>query len=304
MPPSSPRSPKKKPAGPGGAKRGKSAARAGTGARPKAASKARSGAKRGPGAQKAKEAPRPAPRAKHKKSRALPVAAPRDRPGESPLLTEEERIESAKYAVGSPRRVFEAERFIFPESYGVNRVRLLVKDPDWLFAHWDVRESALQDLKAEVGARAVELSRLTLRVVDPGNGGMSVVLLPPGARSWYVRADTTRRSYRAELGLTLPSGEFRRLAESNTVMTPRVGPAAEGARRRMPYRQGASLSRDAVLAAVAEVAATASVSAGRWNPVPDRTAPSPSEVASPKGETALGGSSETFVGGASDVYRR
>src|SRR5688500_1583110 len=48
--------------------------------------------------------------------------------------TEEERIESSKYLPRSaPKRLFETERFVFPESYGVNRVRLLVKDPEWLF---------------------------------------------------------------------------------------------------------------------------------------------------------------------------
>ena len=36
--------------------------------------------------------------------------------------------------------------------------------------------------------------------------------------------------------MTLPSGEFRRLAESNTVVTPRVGPSPERARRRCSYR--------------------------------------------------------------------
>ena len=44
-------------------------------------------------------------------------------------LSEEEQIGSAKYLPRElPPRVFEEERFIFPETYGVNRVRLLVRD--------------------------------------------------------------------------------------------------------------------------------------------------------------------------------
>src|SRR4030095_17001091 len=71
-----------------------------------------------------------------------------------------------------------------------------------------------------------------LRVVDPDFGGESRVLLPEGARSWYVRADTTERSYRAELGLTLPSRDFRSLAESNLVTTPRARASAQAGPRR------------------------------------------------------------------------
>ena len=110
-----------------------------------------------------------------------------------------------------------------------------MRDPEWIFAYWDVNPEAMKDLGRKLGERALALSRLTLRVVDPVSGASSDILLPPGARWWYVRTDSARRTYRAELGVTLPSGEFRRLAESNTVVTPRVGPSSERARRRMSY---------------------------------------------------------------------
>jgi hypothetical protein len=153
-------------------------------------------------------------------------------------MNEEERIESAKYLPrhAPPRRLFEEERFLFPETYGRNRVRLLVKDPEWLFAHWDVDQKTLTSLRRDVGERAVALARLTLRLADPGHGGANVILLPPGVRGWYLRADRAPRSYRAELGLTLPSGEFRSLATSNVVTTPRVGPAHGRVKRRAHYK--------------------------------------------------------------------
>jgi hypothetical protein len=223
-------------------------------------------------------------------------------------LTEEETIESAKYQVAAePRRLFEEERFIFPESYGVNRIRLLVKDPEWLFVHWDVDPGSLSELRGAVGERTVALSKLTLRIADPGNGGMSVVLLPPGVRSWYVRADSTRRAYRAELGLTLPSGEFRRLAESNTVVTPRVGPSAERARRVLLYKQAQMIPTEAALAVGAEEVRSASASSGPWSPARDRQAPEAPGVQGVWGDEPArpGGASDVFrPGGASDVHRR
>ena len=162
------------------------------------------------------------------------------RPAEAPIspgpLTEEEQIESAKYLQPSTaKRVFEDERFLFPETYGTDRVRLLVKDPEWLFAYWDLSPQSVSTLRRELGERGLALTRLTLRITDPGHGGTSIILLPYGARAWYVHADKASRSYRALLGWTLPSGQFRTLAESNLVSTPRTGPSPDAAHRRLPY---------------------------------------------------------------------
>jgi len=219
-----------------------------------------------------------------------------------PGLSDEDQIRAAKYLPRElPKRLFEEERFLFPESYGQNRIRLLVRDPEWIFAYWDVKPESLEQLAKSLGERALALSRLTLRVVDPVSGGASDILLPPGARWWYVRTDAARRTYRAELGITLPSGQFRRLAESNTVVTPRVGPSAERARRRMSYRAAGELA-PADAAAALQTEREADLAAEPW------TAESVDGAAAPpgtKGRTPRGGASDAFrPGGASDVFRR
>jgi hypothetical protein len=227
-------------------------------------------------------------------------------------LTDEEQIESSKYLPRQgARRVFEEERFVFPQSYGRDRIRLLVKDPEWLFAHWDLDRASVGDLRREMGERTVALSKLTLRISDPDNGGMSVVLLPPGVRSWYVRADSTQRAYKAELGLTLPSGEFRSLAESNTVVTPRVGPSSERASRVLGYRRGRQVTPEPGLAVGLEEPRASRSEAGPWNPVPAQWAVD-NEIQPPvEGETPAerGGSSELLQssrrsdrGGASESF--
>lgn len=231
-------------------------------------------------------------------------------------LTEEERIESAKYdSFERRRRVFEEERFLFPESYGTDRVRLLVKDPEWLFAHWDVSPGALGKLRADLGERALALSRLTLKVEDPANGALSVVLLPEGARSWYVRTHLQHRTYRALLGVTTPSGEFRSLASSNVVVAPRVGPSPERATRRVSFRRAS----EARAAGAGQPAASARPP-GKANPAASRTGVSYIDATAgdrPSGVSDLperGGASDVFgpsgagagveQGGASDVFRR
>jgi hypothetical protein len=221
-----------------------------------------------------------------------------------PGLNEEDQIRAAKYLPRElPKRLFEEDRFLFPETYGVNRVRLLVRDPEWIFAYWDVDPSALKDLARSLGERGLALSRLTLRVQDPVSGGSSDILLPPGARWWYIRTDSARRSYRAELGVTLPSGEFRRLAESNTVVTPRVGPSPQRARRRMSYRDASELPPSA-----AEAAGLAEIEAGLsrepWAAESVDASGAPGGPGS-SGKAVRGGASDVFrPGGASDTFRR
>jgi hypothetical protein len=219
--------------------------------------------------------------------------------------SEEERIESSKYIARDIPRVFEEERFLFPESYAKNRVRLLVKDPEWLFAHWDVSAKAWAALRDELGERALALSRLTLRVEDPRNGLLSVVLLPGGARSWYLRTHREHSRYRAELGLTTPSGSFRSLAKSNVVTTPRVGPSRARARR--IARFGAAPG-EAVLTMPAEP--PAAERRGRRKPA---VALIDGSQARTGGLPERGGASDVFGpaggrdvsrGGASDVHRR
>jgi hypothetical protein len=214
-------------------------------------------------------------------------------------LTEEERIESSKYLPRhAPRRLFETERFVFPETYGVNRVRLLVKDPEWLFAHWDIDPDVFKAVRRDLGERAVALSRLTLRVSDPVEGGATTILLPKGVRGWYVRADGAPRSYRAELGITLPTGEFRALAASNTVGTPRVGAARKAAAVRVRFdRNGRH---------VAEAAGAASREGRAGRMAEARVVPEHGTAAPPSGGVdAGGGASDAFrPGGASDVFRR
>lgn len=213
-------------------------------------------------------------------------------------VSEEERIESSKYVPGRPTRLFEEERFVFPESYGRSRVRLLVKDPEWLFAFWDVDVRALDDLRARYGERVVALARLSLRVSDPAHGGSQLILLPAGARSWYVRTDAERRAYRAELGMTLPSGEFRTLATSNTVIVPRRGPSSEPARATLSWRQAGALPVATLQAAAAREAASVPA-AGPWQPAEPLSAPDQSP--SPVREDSPGRRAAAGPGGASDV---
>ena len=232
------------------------------------------------------------------------------RPSTIAGLAEEDQIRAAKFIPREPSAgPFEEERFLFPESYGVDRVRLLVRDPEWIFAYWDVSSDSMKDLVRSLGERAYALSRLTLRVHDPVSGGQSDILLPPGARWWYIRSDVARRTYRAEIGVTLPSGAFRRLAESNTVVTPRVGPSRENAQRQLSYREaGEVAAAEAAAAGRADRQsglASRPWAAGRSDAAARGERGGASDSFRPGGKGPdRGGASDVFGPGASDTHRR
>ena len=130
------------------------------------------------------------------------------------------------------------ERFALPETYGKTRVRVLMQSPGRLFVHWDLSPGVVEELKAQFGQRAASLARLAIRVTTPGAARPLLVLLPRGARSWYVDVPGQRHEYRAEIGLMLPSGEFRPVAASNVVRMPRTSPSPTPASRRVAFQAG------------------------------------------------------------------
>jgi hypothetical protein len=200
-------------------------------------------------------------------------------------LGEQERVGALKFGAPATGRGFDEQRFLFPRNYEVNRVRLVVRDPEWLFAYWDVNPRAFDGIRREMGERAMALSRLTIKVADPDGGPAEIILLPYGARSWYVRIDPGHTRYFAELGITLPSGEFRALAQSNVVVLPRVGPSPDPAQRSLGFRDA--------------WAARGDLATG----VGDAPSSAASDWIDP-GTSIRPGSAPRDSGGASDLYRR
>jgi len=243
----------------------------------------------------------PSPRPSPRKREVSPSAV--DAPAVAGL-TDEERIESAKY---EPRRaqprVFEEERFLFPQTYGVNRLRLLLKDPECLFAYWDVDPRSLESLRVDLGARASALSQLTLRVFEDKDGGASTFLLPQEARTWYVQTRTPGRAYRAEVGVMLPSGEFRTLARSNSVAMPRGARSSQKAKKAVRYDRFSPAGPAAALVPSDEETPAAD---RPWSPPLDAGA-APEEDrprASAKRDRVTQDGKGAPRGGASDAHRR
>jgi len=118
-----------------------------------------------------------------------------------------------------------------PHRYDIDRIVLLVRDPRWIYAYWELRKETLKalrdELKEEFGtAKFVLRVYDTAQVIFDGNNAHGVfdVQIDEQAKSWYIALDSPGRSWCVDLGLFLASGRFITVLRSNTAETPPEAP--------------------------------------------------------------------------------
>lgn len=115
-----------------------------------------------------------------------------------------------------------------PETYGVDEVGVLCKDPAWYFVYWEVTESGLEAARAQLGA-SEDQARLVLRVLPAagerrGRDGRDIRDIPVdlsarhGRR--YLEASRQTPVFRVAIGLLSAEGLFAPIAHSPTVRMP------------------------------------------------------------------------------------
>ncbi len=107
-----------------------------------------------------------------------------------------------------------------PDSYNQTEITLLLRDPSWAYAFWNLRF----DLRSWL--RKTTQESLFLRVIDhfgpAGAGDAFTIPLSPEDSSWYINLPRQGTTYSVELGMTFGSREVR-LALSNTIDVPAPG---------------------------------------------------------------------------------
>jgi len=158
-------------------------------------------------------------------------------PAEKPALisqpplsvkNEEEVVEESKFHVAEEQETLETDNGL-PESYRDNRIYLLVRDPFWVFAFWDVHPETPSRLAMERGVNP-ENGTLVIRVFDvtdiefDGSNAHGWFDIEPNAvsGSWYINVPADDRSYIASIGYRSGDGAFVAIASSGTVTTPRA----------------------------------------------------------------------------------
>ena len=135
-----------------------------------------------------------------------------------------------------------------PETYGVDEVEIMCKDPWWYFAYWEVTETGLQAAREQLGPSAKE-AKLILRVfatggqaASPGSNGGAAgqagargrdgrdirdvpVQAQHGRR--YLEAPRPNSLLRVAIGLLSPEGFFAPIAHSSLLRVPPQQPSGD-----------------------------------------------------------------------------
>lgn len=116
-----------------------------------------------------------------------------------------------------------------PSEYDDTRIVLLVRDPEWVYAYWEISQSD----RARHGLRRGRRERqLVLRIYDlagrriGGRPAFHDVAVDPDGNNWYVRL-APGRDFAADLGTYDQLGRFVAVAASNPIRTPRNVPSEE-----------------------------------------------------------------------------
>ena len=130
------------------------------------------------------------------------------------------------------RRVPE-ESFTIPNGYGETRIVLLVKDPWWLYAYWEVEATRERQARTQLRPEEIDGLKSILRVYDvtdrdfpdqPAHSWFDLTLSGL-ASNWYLHTNAPGRSFIVDIGLLTNQGRFLTLARSNRVTMPHFGPS-------------------------------------------------------------------------------
>lgn len=166
--------------------------------------------------------------AKKKSARAADKA--QSIPSEIEAVISKTVIEESKY-FGSPamQKISGERQFELPQGYGDNKIVLMVRDPYWLHAYWEMPAWKMDELRSLMGHESFAKAKKMLRVYDVTDiifTGMNAnksydIDLSSDARNWYLNPGEPNRSYCVDIGYMDPYGKFYVVARSNIVTSPR-----------------------------------------------------------------------------------
>jgi hypothetical protein len=104
-----------------------------------------------------------------------------------------------------------------PESYGVNTIFLIARDPRWLFTYWDI---AWGEIAAD---------QYFLKVFFENGTEQATIEINPEARNWYIPVPEAGTTYYVEIGYAGKNGKWHSLARSINATTPADTVAGEAA---------------------------------------------------------------------------
>jgi hypothetical protein len=131
-----------------------------------------------------------------------------------------------------------------PEFYGEDRLVLMTKDPEYLFAYWEItpeRAAAGRDAMVN-GEEYREAIRLNWSARDLFDANYLLLPITHAARKWYMRVPFSGIAYQVEIGWLGSQGHFISMLTSN----PSDAPESWAATRRR-LKDDKNLAKNGVL---------------------------------------------------------
>ncbi|OHB79186.1 MAG: hypothetical protein A2V98_01755 [Planctomycetes bacterium RBG_16_64_12] len=113
-----------------------------------------------------------------------------------------------------------------------DRLVVMVRDPYWLHAYWELKRRTVERARVAMGQRW-HAARPILRLSEVARDGTTSTVrkvlrdiqIHGGVNNWYVDVDDPPKTFQLDLGYLGPDGKFLCLVRSNVVTTPQSGPA-------------------------------------------------------------------------------
>ncbi len=131
-----------------------------------------------------------------------------------------------------PARSFGEERpFAFPSGYGDHKILLLVRDPWWIHAYWEINREIEERILKTIREKGLTPQKTVLRVHDVTDiefNGKNAhrffdIALSSLTNNWYIEVGQPNRCYIVDIGILASDGSFYLLCRSNRVTMPRFG---------------------------------------------------------------------------------
>jgi len=107
-----------------------------------------------------------------------------------------------------------------------DRLVVMVRDPYWLHAYWELSPHGIQRAQAAMGQHW-HTAQPVLRLFEVSDQGAARLLrsveIHGGVNHWYLDVQDPPQQYQLDIGYLAADGNFHRLARSNRVSTPRPG---------------------------------------------------------------------------------
>ncbi|CAN5469409.1 hypothetical protein BH09SUM1_BH09SUM1_28140 [soil metagenome] len=125
-------------------------------------------------------------------------------------------------------RTLDKEDVELPQEYGDTKVVLLNRDPEWIFAYWEVNRATRKRFGIERGTHNKQfVLRLHELRLDNGKTTPTDTAVNDYTSSWYLRIPNTASRYMVELGVYGEKNKFISITTSNPIEIPRMSISEE-----------------------------------------------------------------------------